>query len=499
MRAIDHLNGAISQGIRKPLIHAPTGAGKTIISCKGIVEPYADRGSTVWFVAPRKQLITQTSSKLDDIGIREHGILQGNHWRFRRFAKVQVASIQTLSNRHRMLKHSPDVIIVDECHHVTAENQLGKIIAAYPHTIVVGLTATPCRMDGHGLGNVFEHMITVASIRELIDQGYLVLPRLFVGRPLDLSAVSHDRRRGDYNQKQLGNAVDKKPLIGNIVQQYIKSGEGQPAVVFAVNVAHSHHIVEEFSKAETPAAHIDGKTPDAERQSILNDLEHGRLKVCSSCQVFTEGFDMPAVGCVIFARPTESLSLYIQMAGRGLRPKKGIAEPGEYCIFLDHAGLTHQHGLVTQDREWKLETGLGDVKAPSTGICPSCQVSYVGKPMVCPNPECKAVLRKEADEGEGFEVYIPEGDDTELVEYSEEQLQADIGEQRRKAFQRYALAAKEKGHKPVSVNIIFKGMFGEWPKPEDMAGSPIKVIWSGSKRQWEFYESSAQTEMEFVV
>ena len=474
VRAIEGAKAELRAGNKRVLIACPTGAGKTLVALRGIIEPALAKGRRIWFVAPRKQLVAQTSAKLDELGMTEHGIVQANHWRRRPQAPVQVCSKDTLGKRFAGMV-APDIVIWDEAHHCADDNQNGKIIAALPNAVHIGLTATPCRLDGKGLGKVFDAMVQVTTITELIDLGFLVPPRIFHGPILDLSHIK--KSAGDFNQRELGEAMDDSQLIGDIVTEWIDHGEDRPTVCFAVNVEHSKHIVQQFLDRGVPAGHIDASTPDAERERLLGLLRDGRIKVMSSVGVFTEGFDMPCVGCVIFARPTASLSLYIQMAGRGLRPEFGIARPGEHCIFLDHAGLTARHGKITKNREWSLDDGLVDAvekKPKSIPRCPACYVELKGRPDVC--PVCQAQLRSQ--EGEQYELI---GDTTRLVEHTDEEAQA-LADRVRRIRQEYYREVEEKAFlhdwKPIAVGIKFKARFGEWPSREDRAtsGQRIKFV-----------------------
>jgi DNA repair protein RadD len=349
-RGLQQLADSVAAGCASNLLVLPTGGGKTVIAVEGIIQPAVEQGRRVWFLAPRKQLVLQTGNHLAARGI-DYGVQMADHPLYNPAAKVQVCSVQTLLKRLGRVA-APDTILIDEAHLATDENGLGTIIKAFPKAQIIGLTATPWRFDGKGLGRVFKTMHQVASIRELLEGGYLVPPRWFDGGKPDLKGVK--TTAGDYNLKQLDERANTTLLIGDIVEHWIRHGEQQPTVAFAVSIAHSQHMTEMFNSAGIPAAHIDCDTPDSIRAQYIHELIHGKVKILTSCGVFTMGFDCPAVGCVILARPTKSLSLYIQMGGRGLRPKRGIAQPGEYCVFLDHAGLFGEHGSLIAEQEWSL-------------------------------------------------------------------------------------------------------------------------------------------------
>lgn len=461
--AIAETKRLLREGKRRPLIVCPTGGGKTLIAVKGIILPAVAKGSVVWFVAPRKQLVHQTSTKLDEIGLTDHGVVMANHWRKRPLAPVQVCSKDTLRNRHDLMAR-PNIVIWDEAHHVTDKNGCGAIVTA-TNAIHIGLTATPCRLDGKGLGSIFDCMIQVSTIADLISMGFLIPPRVFRAKGgVDLSGVKMSH--GDFNQKDLAAASDKPKLVGNIVAQWQRDGDNRPTVCFAVNVAHSLHIVEQFKAAGVPAGHIDANTPDNERQHLLRLLRSGAIKVMSSVGVFTEGFDMPCVGCVILARATASLSLFIQMAGRGLRPEFGTAREGEHCIFLDHAGLTARFGPITQVREWSLEDGAKKEAKPFRYQCRECGEELKGRPEVCPH--CGADLRTETSTTE-----IPEGDDT-LLEEAEQAPIVPLSE-RQEYYRKLEEIGFTHNWAPVMVGAKFRDKYGNWPSKTERATSQQRI------------------------
>ena len=307
-------------------------------------------GKHVLVLAHRLEIINQTSEKLFAHGI-EHGIIQAGYMT-RPDEPVQVASIQTLSSRmrgNRMELPPADLLIIDEAHHCPA-NTYREIIAAYPHAILIGLTATPCRGDGRGLGGIFDTIIECPQVDDLIKLGFLVKTRVFApANPINLKGIQ--TRVGDYIESQLAERMDRDALVGDIVTQWHKYGERRKTVCFAINVAHSLHIRDEFIKSGVTAAHIDGSTPKPERAAILAQLASGELELVTNCMVLTEGWDMPAVSCAILARPTKKMGLYRQMVGRVLRPADGKTN----AIVLDHSGAVFRHGFVEDRVDWTLD------------------------------------------------------------------------------------------------------------------------------------------------
>lgn len=264
---------------------------------------------------------------------------------------VQVASIQTLHGRAirtaKIEVEPPDLIVVDECHHAPARTYQ-EILKAYPNAKVLGLTATPERGDGRGLGSIFEKMVECPQVQPLIDLGFLVPTRHYAPATPDLAGVA--TRLGDYVSGQLERRMDQPKLVGDIVTQWHRLGENRRTVVFASGVQHSIHIRDEFVESGVKAAHIDGSTPKDERDEILRQLGTGEITVVSNCMVLTEGWDMPDVGCAVLARPTKKLGLYRQMIGRVLRPAPDLQD----AIIIDHSGAVFRHGFAEDNVGWSL-------------------------------------------------------------------------------------------------------------------------------------------------
>jgi DNA repair protein RadD len=346
---VAELRRTVEGGKRRVVLTAPTGSGKTVIAAE-VIKAEVANGKRVLVLAHRREILAQTSLKLSSFGV-DHGIIQaglvadfGQH--------VQVASIQTLWTRAMRLERMPlpatNVLIIDECHRAPAHTYR-KIIEQYPNAVLLGLTATPCRGDGRGLGGIFEAIVETPQVAALIEQGYLVGTRVYAPVNPDLKGVHV--RQGDYIESELAERVDRADLLGDIVTHWHRHGERRKTVCFAVNVAHSVHIRDEFIKAGVRAEHIDGSTPKADRDAALARLASGEFELISNCMVLTEGWDMPPVSCCILARPTKKMGLYRQMIGRVLRPAEGKAN----ALVLDHSGAVFRHGFVEDDVLWTLD------------------------------------------------------------------------------------------------------------------------------------------------
>lgn len=357
---------------RRPILVAPTGSGKTVMAVA-----VAERiGGRVLWLAHRAELIEQAARHLATsgalVGIIKAGIAPTP------LAPVQVASVQTLIRRELP---SAELVVVDECQHATADTY-HTILDAYPRAMLLGLTATPFRLDGHGLGDLFGTIIVAATTAELCERGVLHAPRVWSSSAPDLRGVRITG--GDYNLGALAERVNTAKLTGDIVQTWRRRADGRRTVAFAVDVAHSLAIVGAFRAAGVPAEHIDGRTPADQRAAILDRLRIGRTLIVSNCMVLTEGWDLPALECAIIARPTASLCLHLQMIGRIMRACAGKSG----AIVLDHAGNHHVHGLVTRSLTYSLGSGerVGHSEPLGLRRCRECGLMYDLHVAAC--PEC---------------------------------------------------------------------------------------------------------------
>lgn len=338
------IRNAFRTGKKAPMAVAPTGAGKTVLFSY-IARGASEKGNSVMILLHRQELVDQTCRTLRTFGV-DHGVIAAGRSPDRTHL-VQVASVQTLLRRLQYYK--PGLIIIDECHHAVA-GSWRKIIAAYPNARILGTTATPERVDGKGLGEVFDDLIMGPEVSWLIEQGHLSKPLYYA--PPQAADLSHLRvARGDFDQRDVAKAMDNKAITGDAVDHYAKLCRGVPAVAFCASVAHAEHVATEFESAGFRAATIDGNMDKEERREVVRMLGDGRLNVLTSCEIINEGFDLPIVAAAILLRPTMSLGLHLQQIGRVLRPAPGK----ERAIILDHVGNLARHGLAEDEREWSLE------------------------------------------------------------------------------------------------------------------------------------------------
>lgn len=349
LKGVNDIRASYLNGKRAPLYVLPTGGGKTVVFCH-VAQTTAARSKRVLILVHRIELLRQTSAKLYENGV-EHGIINPK-FTPNITASVQIASVQTLAGRIKKGKARTDydLVIVDEAHHAVAGTWKTILSALPPKCKIFGVTATPIRSDGTGLIDIFDDLVVGPSIRFLIDRGSLVQPVVYApAEKLDLSAVK--MKNGDYDPNDLENIVDNSVITGSAVEYYRRACPHQPAIVFCVSVKHAEHVAEEFRAAGYRAQSIDGSMEDALRRNLINGLANGNVEILTSCDIISEGTDIPVVACAILLRPTQSLGLFLQQVGRALRTAPGKLK----AIILDHVGNCLTHGLPDEDRDWSLE------------------------------------------------------------------------------------------------------------------------------------------------
>ena len=355
----------VRAGEKSILIQSPTGSGKTVTAAHIIASAY-DKGHTVWFNVHRRELVKQSILTLSEsagipLGVVAAGFPGNRHER------VQVCSVQTLARRWHLLPR-PALILWDEAHHAAAASW-AAIHKQFPNAVHIGLSATPERLDGTGLRQWFSKLIKGPSVRWLIENGYLSPYRLFAPEGPDLSGVH--MVGGDYNKRELNDAMQKSAVVGDAIQHYRKYCPGRRAVLFAWSIESSQQMAANFNAAGVPAAHVDGGTDPVERDNAIESFKRGDVKVLTNVDLFGEGFDVPAIEAVFMLRPTRSLALYLQQCGRALRVLPGKDE----ALIFDHAGNCRMHGLPDDEREWTLD-GRTKRKSKSDAApvkqCPMC-------------------------------------------------------------------------------------------------------------------------------
>jgi DNA repair protein RadD len=321
-RTLEALRGSLATGKRRPMLQAPTGFGKTLTAAH-IIQRALDKGKRVAFVVPALSLIDQTVAAFEAEGIRSIGVMQGIHDRTDRDQPVQVCSVQTLARRKRP---EVDLVIVDEAHQLHRE--IFRWMRECPETPFLGLSATPW---SRGLGKYYDDLITAATTADLIRDGFLSRFKTFTPSEPDLAGVK--TVAGDFHEGELAEAMDRAVVTGDIVETWLKRGEGRSTFCFCVNRRHAQHVAERFLEAGAAAEYMDGTTSREDREAIFTRFRCGETRVICNVGVLTTGIDLD-VRCIILARPTKSRLLFTQTIGRGLR----TAEGKDHLLILDHAG-----------------------------------------------------------------------------------------------------------------------------------------------------------------
>jgi superfamily II DNA or RNA helicase len=427
-QAVDDISAAYLTGARRPLLVAPTGAGKTVIFSH-ITQNESRAGHRVTILVHRQELVDQTSRALSRYGV-PHGVIQGGRTDSRANA-VQVASVQTLARRLEKYAQ-PDLVIVDEAHHAAA-GTWGRVLAHYEGARVLGVTATPERLDGKGLAASFDRLIMGPDVADLIARGYLSRP-VYWSKPL----VDTTRARttmGDFNIRDLNDALTGA-IMGDAVTEYKRRAGGLPAIAFCPSIAKAEEVATAFRGAGFRWDVISGELEKGHRRELVEMLGDGRLNGLSACEIVSEGFDLPVVTAAILLRPTQSLALHLQQIGRVLRVHDGK----QNAVIIDHAGNLHRHGAAEDAREWSLD-GRPKKKGKSEAVMKDCPWCFCCVHLACATcPEC----------GHDFEVKVRKIKQVEgnLVEYKASEDNVAELMAKAKTLAEFQRIAKMKGYKP---------------------------------------------------
>jgi superfamily II DNA or RNA helicase len=342
----------------------------------------AAKGNRTLILVHRAELLEQCHRALDSMDV-PHGLIAAGLTP-ERHQLTQVASVQTLIRRFDRVV-PPDLIVIDEAHHATA-GAWASVVAQYPEARVLGVTATPQRLDGKGLGQVFDDLIRGPEVADLIDQGFLARPIYFAPKTVSMDGVR--TTAGDYNRADIAERMDRPTITGDAVTHYRKYCDGHPCIVFCTGIKHAKHVAAAFNAEGYRFQVIDGTLVKEERARRVLDLSSGTLQGLVSVDIVSEGFDLPCVSTAILLRPTASLSLHLQQIGRVLRPSPGK----QRAVILDHVGNCRRHGLAEEVREWSLDGIKKRAKrgpqddVQSTRQCPDCFAVHT------PSPQCPQCL-----------------------------------------------------------------------------------------------------------
>lgn len=350
---------------------------------------------------------------------------------------------------------------VHNCAHATA-GSWRKVLDRYQDAVLIGLTATPCRLDGRGLGEVFGAIVEPVTTEALIEQGHLIRPTVFAPPGPNLAGIP--KRGGDYAPGALAERMGT--FTGDMIETWQRCAPGLLTIAFGVNIEHSLMIRDAFRAAGVAAEHLDGTTPKLERDAVLARLAAEEITVLSNCALLGEGWDLPALRCAILARPTMSLALYRQQVGRIMRP------PGP-AIVLDHAGNTLEHGLVTDPIEWTLEgRARKDGPAPpAVRICKDCYAVLPIGSTAC--PQCGVIAEAEPPD-------VTVSGPGELVPVGKIPPRAD----RENEYRRLVEHANLNGYRLGWARMRYKDRFQTWPRHRDVE----RELYRCTGHEWEARE-----------
>ncbi len=389
---------------------APTGFGKTV-SASALVREKNDLGWLTLIVAHRKELIEQWGLALAQFGIphtfiappatrkqasdRQHEELGRSMYDAN--ARAIIASVDTLKNKDvGMLASSLDLWICDEAHHCLTSNKWGKSVGQFSHALGLGLTATPERADGKGIGRqahgIFDAIVTGPTLRELIDAGNLSDYEILVPpNDLDRGAIPVGKVTGDYTDKGLTLALDKSHVYGDMVGHYKEHAYGKLSLVFCVDVNACNRLAAEYRQNGIPALSLSAKNTSAERADALRKLRTREIWAIVNCDLFGEGFDCPAVEVVQDGQPTKSYPKFAQKFGRSLRKMPG--NPGKIALYIDHVGNVippDGHGLPDHRSSWSLADRPKNTRATPCEqespikVCGDCRKVFEAELRSCP-------------------------------------------------------------------------------------------------------------------
>ena len=479
-QAIRDLRGSLAVGNKRVLLQLATGAGKTRIAAEVCRMAQAKR-SRVLFLAPRRELITQAAQAFAKQGLWPGVIMAGEQ--MARSRDLQVASFDTLHARAvrtaRMAMPEADVVIVDEAHLSLADTRK-EIIGHYADAVVIGLTATPARGDGRGLGEIYEDLVFGPSIRHLTDSGFLVPLRYFAPTAPDLEALKLNRD-GDYAEAGLAKRMDTPQLVGDVVDNWQRIARDRATVVFCVNRAHSRNVRDRFLAVGVTAEHLDGETPNDERAAILGRVRSGETQVLCNVFVASYGLDIPRLDCAVLARPTKNIALYLQTVGRVMRTADGKPD----ALVIDHSGAVKENGFVEDFIPWSLDENerVKDRKERSQ------KEQAEAKEIQCPN--CKAMFKARRDcPACGYQVIaaakaIPthEAELVELERTARKDNRDATWEEKRAFMAGLKAYASEHGYREGWAANKYRERFGVWPNDARVRDVPA-MQYDDATRNW---------------
>jgi DNA repair protein RadD len=424
---IASIRAAFARGERRICYCAPTGSGKTVVFCHA-ARKATEKNQRVLIVVHRQELVDQVVAALALEGV-PFGIIAAGYPE-QLHAPVQVAMAQTLVRRLDRL-HDVRLLVVDECHHVMALTWL-TIVNAIPNALIIGTTATPERLDGKGLGEVFDTLVIGPTVASLIASKWL--SPFVIYAPQHIVNLKRVRTvGGDYALGDLAQRMNSEVVLNDVVIEFRKHLSGRTALLFATTIEHSRSTARFLRAHSIRAEHLDGDTPSAERREVIARLAAGEIDVLCNCGIISEGLDVPSVGGVILLRPTKSLVLHLQQVGRALRPSDGK----DRAIILDHSGNVYRHGFPDFEHAWSLNGRPKQKRAAPVKRCSHCGALIPVSARTCPecgfalpvkqSPQPVSTPLVEITPADGFEQWLAKGSFRAVTEWAgtnEERLRA---------------------------------------------------------------------------
>jgi DNA repair protein RadD len=490
--ALASIRDSIRGGVRRLMVQAATGAGKTKLAA-AMVDSALSRGNRMAFVVPAIALVDQTAESFWAEGIRDIGVIQGHHSMENWAAPVQICSIQTIQKRG--VFPQAHAVIFDEAHRLHEAHKRWMVDPAWQTVPMVGLSATPW---AKGLGKYFESLLIAATTSELIEQKYLSPFRVFATGHPDLSGVK--TVAGDYHEGQLSDAMQSGELTADIIATWKQKWGREKTLCFAVDKAHARSIQERFEQTGVRCGYQDAQTTSDERRDLQRKFHSGEFPVVVNIQTLTTGVDWD-VRCLILARPTRSQMLFVQIIGRALRTAPGK----DYALILDHSDTTQRLGFVTDIHHDRLDDGGRDGKKLEQQEQPKAlpkeckQCGCLKTARICPN--CGAEPQRLA--------CGPIENDGELIEVTAGRAEAkkarDASIEQRAFFAQLKAHALLKGFKPAWAAEKFRERYKQYPDRVVEGVAPAgtvspnvsswiksrQIAWAKSRKRRELMEADA--------
>lgn len=375
---------AILHGSKSIVSVLGCGGGKSVIQAE-IARSATRKGNRVLFLVHRKELCEQITGTFTAQGVD--------------MDLCSVSMVQTVS-RHIDRIQIPKIIITDEAHHSTAASYK-KIYAAFPNACRLGFTATPCRLNKGGLGEVYDKLITSVTTQWLIEHNYLSPYKYYSVKLADTSGLHI--KAGDYKADEIAELMQNKEIYGETVKQWEKLAKNKKTIAYCASVEAAEQTAEQFRQAGYTAASLSGSTPKELRAQIMQDFRDSKIMILTNCELFGEGLDVPDCECTVLLRPTQSLTLYIQQSMRSMRYM-----PGKTAIIIDHVGNCYLHGLPDDNREWTLEPKAKQENMVKIRECPQCYAVYPPTQQKCPYCGYAAVKEIQRKDKEVVEIDLVE-------------------------------------------------------------------------------------------